>query len=248
MKNKGSPRRRGRNHFGVRGLVHAFGRRLVAVECWKASNSPGPLNAALLWRQVAKAAKAVTSHRTPNLRACAQSSIIVVSLARGAHCPRPPPGFREDGLRFLRQRTMPMNGRLPAACTLFALAALAVAPAENFPQWRGPDGQGHAMASGLPQTWSETENVAWKTSIPGRGWSSPVIEGQQIWLTTALETPAKPEDAQRRLKANTGNQPVTVLEEVRFRAICVDRDSGRIVHDVPVLTEREPQWVHEQNS
>src|SRR5216117_4216507 len=55
-----------RNRFGVRGLVRAFGRRLVAVECRKASNFPGPLDAALLWRQVAKAAKAVTSHRTPN--------------------------------------------------------------------------------------------------------------------------------------------------------------------------------------
>src|SRR5881628_300181 len=58
--------------YGVRGLVRAFGRRLVAVECGKVSKSPGPLDAALLWRQVAKAAKAVTSHRTPNsCRQCA---------------------------------------------------------------------------------------------------------------------------------------------------------------------------------
>ncbi len=142
-----------------------------------------------------------------------------------------------------------MNRRCSAASALFALASFCAVRAENFPQWRGPDGQGHAIASGLPQTWSETENVAWKTKIPGRGWSSPVIEGRQVWLTTALETPAKPDDAQRRLKANTSNnQPLTVLEEVRFRAICTDRDSGRIVHDVTVLTEREPQWVHEQNS
>src|SRR6058998_1919013 len=68
-----NPARRSRNRFGVRGLVRAFGRRLVAVECGKASNFPGPLNAALLWRQVAKAAKAVTSHRTPNpCRPCAK--------------------------------------------------------------------------------------------------------------------------------------------------------------------------------
>src|SRR5206468_3345601 len=52
--------------YGVRGLVRAFGRRVVAVECGTVSKSPGPLDAALLWRQVAKAAKAVTSHRTPN--------------------------------------------------------------------------------------------------------------------------------------------------------------------------------------
>jgi len=57
---------RSRNPFGVRGLVRAFGRRLVAVERGKASDFSGPLDAALLWRQVAKAAKAVTSHRTPN--------------------------------------------------------------------------------------------------------------------------------------------------------------------------------------
>ena len=61
-----NPVRPSRNHSGVRGLVRAFCRRLVAVECGTVSKSPGPLNAALLWRQVAKAAKAVTSHRTPN--------------------------------------------------------------------------------------------------------------------------------------------------------------------------------------
>src|SRR3989442_3852395 len=68
-----NPARRSRNHFRVRGLVRAFGRRLVAVQCGKASNSPGPLDAAPLWRKVAKAAKAVTSHRTPNAcRLCAK--------------------------------------------------------------------------------------------------------------------------------------------------------------------------------
>jgi len=61
-----NPGRRSRNRSGVRGLVRAFGRRLVAVEWGKASNSSGPLDAALLWRQVAKAARAVTSHRTPD--------------------------------------------------------------------------------------------------------------------------------------------------------------------------------------
>src|SRR5437867_12322423 len=66
MKTTDGPSAASHNDFGVRGLVRAFGKRLVAVECGKASNSPGPLDAALLWRQVAEAAKAVTSHRTPN--------------------------------------------------------------------------------------------------------------------------------------------------------------------------------------
>ena len=64
------PARRSRNRLGVRGLVRAFGRRLVAAECEQASTSRGPLDAALLSRRVAKAAKAATSHRTPNLAAC----------------------------------------------------------------------------------------------------------------------------------------------------------------------------------
>jgi outer membrane protein assembly factor BamB len=122
------------------------------------------------------------------------------------------------------------------------------ASAAEWPEWRGPGGQGHASAKGLPTTWSETSGVAWKTAIVGRGWSSPVIDGKQIWLTTAIETPAKPEDAARRLKANTGDQPLTLLEKVELRAVCVDRDSGRIVHDVPMLTERDPQGVHKLNS
>ena len=49
----------------------------------------------------------------------------------------------------------------------------------DWKQWRGPSGQGHAKAK-LPVKWSETENVTWRTSIPGKGWSSPVIEDNQI--------------------------------------------------------------------
>ena len=60
--------------------------------------------------------------------------------------------------------------------------------AAEWPEWRGPGGQGHAQATGLPASWSETNNVAWKTELPGRAWSSPVIEGKTIWLTTAIET------------------------------------------------------------
>jgi len=133
-----------------------------------------------------------------------------------------------------------------------ALGALLVvkspASAAEWPQWRGPDGQGHAQASGLPTTFSKAVNVAWKTEVPGRGWSSPVIDGQQIWLTTAIETDAKPEDVERRLKANTGDQPLTLLEKVELRAVCVDRDTGRLLQSILLLTAREPQWVHRLNS
>jgi hypothetical protein len=130
----------------------------------------------------------------------------------------------------------------------FAVLLSSLAPAAEWPQWRGPDGQGHSSETGLPVTWGETENIAWKTDLPGRGWSSPVIDGAQIWITTAIETEAKPEDIARRLQANTGDQPLTLLEKVDLRALCVDRATGKLLQNILLLTVREPQWVHKQNS
>src|SRR5262245_50013277 len=57
----------------------------------------------------------------------------------------------------------------------------------GWPQFRGPNGQGEAVAADLPLTWSETDNVLWKTYVFGAGWSSPVISGDDLWLTTTTE-------------------------------------------------------------
>lgn len=65
--------------------------------------------------------------------------------------------------------------------------APSVLAAQNWPAFRGPGGQGHATAIGVPTEWSETKNVAWKTAVPGLGWSSPVVAGGKVWLTTAVE-------------------------------------------------------------
>src|SRR5690348_7882523 len=81
----------------------------------------------------------------------------------------------------------------------------------NWPQFRGPSGDGMSAATGLPLEWSEAKNVRWKTRIHDKGWSSPVVWGNQIWMTTAKED---------------GHE---------FFAVCVDRESGKIVHDVKVL-------------
>ncbi len=96
--------------------------------------------------------------------------------------------------------------------------------AENWPQFRGPHANGHAPAAQLPLEWSETDNVAWKTPIHDRGWSSPVIWGRQIWLTTATAG---------------GRQ---------LFAVCVDRDSGRILHDLKVFDVERPEKISKINS
>lgn len=65
-------------------------------------------------------------------------------------------------------------------------SSLAIADAADWSRFRGPGGNGHAEATGLPITWSATENVTWKQSVPGQGWSSPVATGGRIYLTAAV--------------------------------------------------------------
>jgi outer membrane protein assembly factor BamB len=79
-----------------------------------------------------------------------------------------------SGLRVLRGLVFPVFFLLSAA-----------AGAEDWPQFRGPTGQGHSSERSLPLKWSETENVVWKVPVAGSGWSSPVIADGRIWLTAA---------------------------------------------------------------
>lgn len=126
--------------------------------------------------------------------------------------------------------------------SIFTLTAQA-----DWKQWRGPTGQGHTTAN-PPTTWSESENVKWRASVPGKGWSSPVIEGDQIWVTTAHERQATAAERAERLKSNTGGQPVVVLSLVRLHAVCFDKNTGKLLHDIEVLTKKDPQWAHKLNS
>jgi outer membrane protein assembly factor BamB len=124
----------------------------------------------------------------------------------------------------------------------------AFATEAEWPQFRGPDGQGHATATNLPTSWSETENIVWKIEIPGRGWSSPVIAGNQVWLTTAVESPVSEAEKAERIKGTTNNQPLVVSGKLSLRAVCVDRQSGSVIANVQLLTEDHPQPTHTMNS
>ena len=94
----------------------------------------------------------------------------------------------------------------------------------QWPQFRGPDGNGVSTATGLPIRWSETEHVRWKTPVHGKGWSSPIVLGSRVWMTTA--TPDGKE----------------------LFAIAVDKDSGRIVIDTKLFDVPKPQAAHDFNS
>jgi outer membrane protein assembly factor BamB len=105
-----------------------------------------------------------------------------------------------------------------------ALLAATLHVRAQWPQFRGPDGNGIAPNATLPLTWSESKNVRWKTAIRGRAWSSPVILDGQVWLTTA--TP----------------------DGRDLFAIAIDRDTGKVLHDVKVFHVDNPQYTDPFNS
>lgn len=73
-------------------------------------------------------------------------------------------------------------------CVFFVLGGVHHASAaQDWPAFRGPDGQGHSIETNVPLEWSEAKNVTWKTPLPGLGWSSPLVSGGKVWLTTAVE-------------------------------------------------------------
>ena len=122
--------------------------------------------------------------------------------------------------------------------------------AGDWPQFRGPDGQGHAVGADWPLHWSERENdhIVWKTPIPGRGWSSPVVSGSHIWLTTALDTPASETMAKQVLQRKGKDVPSPVVaSHVTLKAVCVDRGSGRLVKEVTLLEVGEPVVISAAN-
>ena len=105
----------------------------------------------------------------------------------------------------------------------------AFASAAEWPEFRGPTGQGISTATQLPLEWSATRNVVWKQPVPGSGWSSPVIARGRVFLTSGMPV--------------AGGGP-------SLRALCFDAETGAPVWDVEVFatTESSPQPVHDKNS
>ena len=97
------------------------------------------------------------------------------------------------------------------------------ASAENWPRFRGPGGQGHSTETQVPLHWSKSENLAWRTEIPGLGWSSPVVWGNRVVVTSTTD------------------------EDRSCRVICLDSNSGEILWNVEALRQK-PQRKEGRNS
>ncbi len=115
-------------------------------------------------------------------------------------------------------------------------------------QFRGPQGQGHADGLDLPLRWSEQQNITWRTAVPGRAWSSPVIADGMLWVTTAIDVAASKEEIERQKARRTDRQPILVASRVDFRAVGIDVGTGKIVHDHFLFSQKDPQAIHALNS
>ncbi|MFW6170562.1 MAG: PQQ-binding-like beta-propeller repeat protein [Planctomycetota bacterium] len=124
----------------------------------------------------------------------------------------------------MKWNSRPRAGISLIAVILLLLGIMSASGADRWPQFRGPNGDGHAGNADVPLQWSETENIAWKTSIHDRGWSSPVVWSDRIWMTTA--TPDGRE----------------------MFAICLDLKTGRVIHDKKIFEVDEPNEIHSLNS
>lgn len=134
--------------------------------------------------------------------------------------------------------------------TLTCLLALnSSAGAANWPQWRGPAGQGISVEKNLPTTWTSTKNIKWKTPIEGRGHSSPIVWGKKIFLTTALDgaaVPGRTPGVTHKLADGTDFvHPDAVGADLThtFKVICLDRETGktlweRVAYEGPVHDSR----------
>jgi outer membrane protein assembly factor BamB len=103
----------------------------------------------------------------------------------------------------------------------------------DWPQFRGPEGTGHSAEVGLPLTWSDTENIAWRTELPGSGWSSPVVVDGRVYLTAAVPVDSMAEKS-----------------DLSLRTMCVDSKSGALLWNTEVFLEdaETAPGIHQKNS
>jgi outer membrane protein assembly factor BamB len=106
-----------------------------------------------------------------------------------------------------------------------AVALVSAAHAANWPEFRGPTGQGTSTAMALPTRWSQTQNIVWQFPVPGRGWSSPILFNQRVYLTTAV--------------SDGGN--------LSLRVVCIDARTGKLAWNNEVL-RAVPVNAHQKNS
>jgi len=140
-------------------------------------------------------------------------------------------------------------GRFHLAVPLFvsiAFAAQGATPSAHWPQFRGSGSVGVAENPDLPDRWTTNENVAWNVTVPGRGWSSPIVWGERVFLTT-VTSDGEMEEPKKGLYFG-GERKDIPKGAYRWRVLCLDLNSGRELWQREAHSGTPPNQLHVKNT
>ncbi len=118
-----------------------------------------------------------------------------------------------------------MSHQLIGICLITFLVSASANARKNWPQFRGPDSAGVSEESGLPDRWSISENIVWRTEIPGRGWSCPIVWGDRIIITTVISE-GQEEEAKKGIYPVIGDRSKPSKNRRRWVVLCFDLETG----------------------
>jgi outer membrane protein assembly factor BamB len=131
------------------------------------------------------------------------------------------------------------------AAVLLIIASYSLVYAENWPSWRGPGALGISSETGIPAQWDLSKNIKWKVEVPGLGHSSPIVWGDKIFVTTAVNSNTAEDNFQKGFpmvnrKPDTG--------DISWKVLCFDKETGKLLWEKTAVTRKPVNGRHIKNS
>jgi len=121
------------------------------------------------------------------------------------------------------------------AAALLVIASFSLAYGENWPSWRGPGGLGISSEKGIPSKWDPEKNIKWKVEVPGLGHSSPIVWGDRIFVTTAVNSDPKEATWQKGFPFSQRRPDVS---DISWKVFCFDKESGKLLWEQTPITRK----------
>ena len=131
------------------------------------------------------------------------------------------------------------------ALTILLAASISLAYAENWPGWRGPDGLGISTEKSFPAQWDPSKNIKYKIEVPGLGHSSPIVWGNRIFITTAVNSDPAEGNWQKGFFQDNRKPDAS---EISWKVLCFDRDTGKLLWEQTAIRKKPVNMRHTKNS
>ena len=138
------------------------------------------------------------------------------------------------------------DGSFSIQMLLIVLFCVSLGVAAQWPQFRGPHSNQLGLDAPLPEVWGQDKNIQWQVPIPGRGWSSPVVWGDRIFITNAMDEVLESSEASSR--AVTSGSRIRPKNDHRWEIICLDKNSGKILWTKVAARGKPTMTLHSDNS